>query len=206
METKENLKEVSVIILASLVLALIVAFKNKTVLFPAIIIFFIILTINTLTKKSIGYYLETKIKTKLWSIYQYEFRKDRHFKKPLPMIWLPLFLTLITRGFFLWLGILEFDVEAKTERVSKRHGLYRFTQVTEWHMAIITIWALSANLIFAIIGYIAGFELFTKLSIYFIAWSTIPIPGLDGSKIFFSNRTLWATIFTIAMLLLAIII
>jgi hypothetical protein len=203
METKDILKELLIIILASIVLALTVAFKNQTIFYTAAISFLIILIINILTKKSIGYYLETKIKTKFWSIYQYWFRKDMHFKKPLPMIWLPLILTLFTKGLFLWLGILEFDVEAKTERVSRRHGLYRFTQVTEWHMAWIAVWALVANLIVAIIAYVAGFELFTKLSIYFIAWSTIPIPGLDGSKIFFASRALWITAFTIAMLTLA---
>jgi len=69
-------------------------------------------------------------------------------------------------------------------------------------MAWIVVWALVANLIATIIGYIAGFELFTKLSIYFIAWSTIPLPGLDGSKIFFSSKILLVITFTIAMLTL----
>jgi len=203
MDIKGNTKEILTIILASLVLALTVAFRDRTLFSTAAISFLIILTINILTKKSIGYYLETKVKTKFWSIYQYWFRKDMHFKKPLPMLWLPLIITLFTKGFFLWLGVLEFDVEAKTERVSRRHGLYRFTQVTEWHMAWIAVWAIVANLIIAIVGYVAGFELFPKLSIFFIAWSTIPLPGLDGSKILFSSRTLWAIVFTIAMATLA---
>ena len=202
MDTKENIKEILIIILASIILALTVAFRDRTLFCTAAISFIILLTINILTKKSIGYYLETKIKTRFWSIYHYWFRKDTHFKKPLPMLWLPLILTLFTKGFFLWMGILEFDVEAKTERVSRRHGLYRFTQVTEWHMAWIAVWAIVANFIAAIIGYVAGFELFAKLSIYFIAWSTIPIPGLDGSKIFFSSRILWTIVFTIAMITL----
>ena len=157
MDTKENTKEILTIILASIILALTVAFKDRAIFYTATISFIIILTINILTKKSVGYYLETKVKTKFWSIYQYGFRKDMHFKKPLPMLWLPLILTLFTKGFFLWLGVLEFDVEAKTERVSRRHGLYRFTQVTEWNMAWIAVWEIIANLIVAIIGYIAGF-------------------------------------------------
>jgi len=202
MNAKENTKEILMIILASIILALTVAFRDRTLFYTAIISFIIILLVNILIKKSVGYYLETKVKTKFWSIYQYGFRKDMHFKKSLPMLWLPLILVLFTRGLFLWLGVLEFDVEAKTERVSRRHGLYRFTEVTEWHIAWIAIWALIANFIVAIIGYIAGFELFTRLSIYFIVWSTIPLSNLDGSKIFFSNRTLWAITFTIAIITL----
>jgi hypothetical protein len=202
MNTKENTKEVITIILASLVLALTVAFKNTEILYAAALSFLIIITINVLVKKLIGYNFEINTKTKFWTWKQFGFRKDMHFNKPLPMIWLPLLLTLFTKGFFLWLGILEFDVEAKTERVSKRHGLYRFTEVTEWHMAWIATWALATNLILAILGYIVGFELFAKLSIYFIAWSVIPLGKLDGSKILFGSRALWMIVTTVAALFL----
>lgn len=202
MNTKENVREISTVILASIILAVAFAFRNTAIFYTAAISFLIILTINVLTKKIVGYNLETDVKTKFWEMYQFGFRKDMHFKKPVPMAWLPLIVTLFTKGFVLWLGILEFDIEAKTERVSKRHGLYRFTQVTEWHMAWIATWALIINLIFAVAGYIAGYELFTKLSIYFIAWSTVPFGRLDGSKIFYGSRALWTVVFTIAMIIL----
>jgi hypothetical protein len=69
-------------------------------------------------------------------------------------------------------------------------------------MAWIAITGLILNFIFAIGGYIAGFEFFTKLSIYFIAWSVIPLSGLDGAKIFFGGRTKWVITFTITMIML----
>ena len=125
-----------------------------------------------------------------------------HFLKPIPMLWLPLLLALFSKGLIFWLGILEFDVKAKPERASRRHGLYRFTEVTEWHMAWIAAWGIIANLVFAIAAYIIGFELFAKLSIYYIAWSIIPLGKLDGSKIFFASRALWITIFTITAIIL----
>jgi len=90
----------------------------------------------------------------------------------------------------------------KQKGFQKKHGLYRFTKVTEWHMAWIALWAIIANLMLAVAGYIAGYNLFTKLSIYFIAWSVIPIGRLDGAKIFYGSRALWATAFTIAMIIL----
>ena len=203
MDTKETTKEILIIILASTILALTVAFKDRTIFYTAVISFLIIIGINVIVKKIVGYILEIKVKTKFWSWHQYGFRTDMHFKKPVPMLLLPLLIALFSKGYLLWLAILEFDVVAKTERVAKRHGLYRFTEVTEWHIAWIAVWALIANFAIAIIAYIAGFELLTKLSIYFIAWSTIPISNLDGSKIFFSSRALWATVFTIAMIMLA---
>jgi hypothetical protein len=193
MKMKENGQEISVIILASIILALTVSFRNTNIFYMAIASFLFIITLNVLTKKIIGYFFETDVRTKFWTWYQFGLRKDMHFKKPVPMIWLPLILSLFTKGYFLWLAILEFDLVAKTERVSRRHGLYRFTEVTEWHMGLIAIGALAANLTFAIIGYIAGLELFAKLSIYFIAWSMIPIGRLDGSRILYASRAMWIT-------------
>jgi hypothetical protein len=202
MNTKENWKEIAAIILATVVLGLTVAYKNHDLFYAATISFLIIIVVNTLIKKLAGHYLETGARTKLWSWYHFGFRKDWHFKSPIPMIWLPLLLVLFTKGFFLWLGVLEFDVEAKTERVSRKHGLYRFTEVTEWHIAWIIAWSLLANFVLAITAYIAGFELFAKLSIYFITWSLIPIAGFDGSKMLYASKPFWIISFTIAILTL----
>ena len=202
MDMKEYGKEIAVVILATLILAITVSFKDSTIFYAAALSFLVILVVNITMKKIVGYMVEIKVRTKFWTWYQYGFRKDWHFKKPLPMLWLPLILTLFTKGFFWWLPILEYDVVAKTERVSKRHGLYRFTQVTEHHVAWMAIWALIANFVFAIGGYILGFELFTKLSIYFIAWSVIPLGNLDGSKILFGGQAKWGIIFTAAMIVL----
>ncbi len=196
-------KEIATIILAATVLALTASFKSHEIFYPALISFLIIISLNVLAKKITGFHFETLVKTKFWTWYQFGFRKDMHFKAPLPMAWLPLFIAFFTKGYFLWLGILEFDVVAKAERAAKRHGIYRFTQVTEWHMALIAVWGIVANLIFAIAGYILGFELFAKLSIYFIAWNIIPLGRLDGSKIFYASRALWITLFTIATIILA---
>ena len=201
MDAKENIKEISTIILAAIVLALTVSFKNTDIFYIATASFLIIIVANVLTKKITGYFFETDVKTKFWALYQFGFRKDMHFIKPIPMIWLPLILAPFS-NFFLWLGVLEFDVSAKTERVSRRHGLYRFTEITEWHMAWIATWGIIINLVLAVVGYLVGFELFAKLSIYFIAWSTIPVAGLDGSKILYASRSLWTVVFTIAILLL----
>jgi len=203
MGTKESWKEIATIILATVVLGLTVAYKDHSLFYAATISFLIIITVNILIKKLAGHYLETSVRTKLWTWYRFGFRKDFHFKKPIPMIWLPLLLVLFTKGFFLWLGVLQFDVEAKTERVSRRHGLYRFTEVTEWHIAWIIGWALIANFVLAIIAYIAGFELFTKLSIYFIAWNLIPISSFDGAKLIYSSKAFWIISTSIAVIVLA---
>jgi len=202
MELRENLKEFSIVVFAAVILAISTSFRDKTFIYYVLISFFIILSVNVLVKKAVGYLLELKVKIGFWSWYQYGFRKDAHFKKAVPMAWLPLLVSLFSRGLLWWLAILEFDVDAKTERVSRKHGLYRFTEVTEWHIAWIAVWGIIANIALAIIAYFAGYELFSKLSIYYVAWSIIPLSSLDGSKIFFGSRALWMTIATFVLLFL----
>ena len=197
MKIKESLTEFLIILLATIILAITVSAKTRDLIFYASVSFLIIILANIFVKKIVGYFLEIKVKTKFWSWYQFGFRKTSHFKSAIPMAWLPLLLSLLTRGIFWWLAILEFDVEAKTERVSKRHGLYRFTEVTEWHIAWIAAWGIIINLVLAVIAYFAGFELFSKLSVFYAVWSVVPLSSLDGSKIFFASRALWITITTI---------
>ena len=64
------------------------------------------------------------------------------------------------------------------------------------------MWGIITNIILAIIGYAAGFELFAKLAIYYSVWSILPISSLDGTKILFASRALWLTMAIISMMFL----
>ena len=199
MESRDSLIEFFLILIAAAVLALAVSFKDISIILETFLFFVIILGSNILIKKLVGYLLEIKVQAKPWSMYRFGFIKDAHFKRSLPIIWLPLVIAFASRGFLYWLAILEFDVKAKTERVSRRHGLYRFTEVTEWHLAWIAVWGIIAHLALAVIGYLVGFEEFARLSVFFAVWSVVPLSSLDGSKILFGSRGLWVTITTIAL-------
>jgi hypothetical protein len=202
MESKRFFWEAFIVFLASLILGFSIAFrKPMDAVIYAFLSFVIIITVNILVKIFAGYLLEIDVKTKLWSWHRYWFRKGDHFAAPLPMIWAPLVLSLITQGALWWLAILEFDVAPRVERVSKKHGLYRFTEVTEWHVGWIATFGLISSLLLGIIGYLAGFELFAKISIFYAAWSIIPLSSLDGNKILFASRALWATIAVITAIL-----
>ena len=198
MDNHDYFKGIAIILISTLVLAFTASYKDNSILLTAIISFAVILSVNILVKKVAGYLLEIDVKTKFWTWSQFGFRADHKFKKPIPMVWLPLLLALLTKGVFLWLAVLEFDVKPRVERATKRHGLYRFTQVTEWHIAWIALWGIVANGVLAVIGYLAGFELFSKLSIYYAIWSLVPVSNLDGAKILFSSRALWITTASIA--------
>lgn len=191
MNWKKFSTQALIIIISTIVLAITVTMGNLSLSTAAGISFLIIILSNFIIKYIVAYILESKISINFWNWYQWGFRKDSHFKKPVPMIWLPIVLAFITRGMFWWLGVLSFDVEPRTERVAKRHGLYRFTQMTEWHIAWIAAFGIIINLTLAIVGYILGFEFFAKLNIYFAVWSLIPLSDLDGNKILMASRIMW---------------
>ena len=205
MEKEQLKKDISIIILATVILGLALSFtdKNWKATIIATFTIFLILMINILAKKIFAYNVETDVTLNFWSTYWYGFTQKSHFQKPIAMAWLPLLTSLITFGNFIWMPILEFDVSARPERIARQHGLYRFTAVTEWHIALIAVVGILANIIFAIGGYILGFETFAKWSIFYAAWSILPLGRLDGSKIFFGSRKLWIFIlFILAITLL----
>jgi hypothetical protein len=207
MELKEKIKETWVVIIAALILGPCFIYPGKTSDIPMFsIFFFIIIGANVLTKKYLAYFFEAEVKTKFWSIYRYWFKEGGHFKRPVYMLWFPVFLTIFTMGSIKWMPIIEFEIKPKIERAARRHeGMYRFVEMTEWHIALIAMWGIIANLLLAIIGYllggsIPGGETFSKLNIYFALWSLLPISGLDGAKMFFGSRPLWFSFVIIVLL------
>jgi len=199
MNKKEVSKEILTVILAIVILGLSVSFLNPELIGYTLLSFVIIIGTNFLVKKAVAFHYEADIRMKFWAWYQYGFKGRSHFKRPIPMAWLPLVLAPLG---WKWLAILETEITAKTERVSKRHGLYRFSEMTEWHIALIIAAGLITNLILALIGYSFGFELFSKLSIYFSVWSIIPFSKWDGAKILFGGKILWASLTVIVLLIL----
>lgn len=205
MTSNDILKESTIIFISALVIGLGLSFTGNG--FSSFIIAFLtillILLINIFAKKIFGYHLETNVTTKFWTIYHFGLKNKNHFKNKLAMIWLPLFTSFITTGNFVWLAITEFDVSAKPERVAKRHGLYRYTEVTEWHISLIAVAGILANIFFGILAYLFGFEYFAKWSIIYAFWSIVPFGRLDGSKIFFGSRNLW---FGLSIILFSLLI
>lgn len=206
-----DIKEIAVILLAAVILGISFSFPliNLTTVAYSIIFMLVIIAVNVIAKKLMAYAFDADANIKLWSIYQFGFPKASHFRKPIPMIWLPLFLGFISRGFIKWFPILEFDIQPRVEKASRRYGLWRFSEMNDADIAKIAVAGIFANLIIAIIAYlIAGsfsslnLEQFARWNIYFAFWSLIPISSLDGSKILFGSKGLWVTTLVITSIFL----
>jgi hypothetical protein len=208
---KEVGKEGLLVLFASVILtatfALCSSFTNQY-LFLLLLFFVLIILVNIATKKISAYFFESDIKIKLWEVYQYWLTKKSHFNRALPMIWLPPVLAFLSKGFIAWMPVLEFDITPRVERVTRRHGLYRFSEMTEWHVALISAMGIAANLAFAVLAYIIsvwvpGLEELARLNVYYAVWSLLPISSLDGSKILFGSKILWFALGVICLIFLA---
>lgn len=191
-----NKKEIIAVLITTIILAFAITLIQTWEIFLYVLIsVFAILLINIIAKKVASFYLDSEIEIKLWEIKRYGVKAHWHLKRPFPAgAFLPVIskLLLFPINSFVWMASLVFDVKAKTYRAAKRHGLYRFTEMTEEHIGLIAAAGIFINLAAAVIGYLIGFPLFAKLNIYYAFFNMIPISDLDGNKIFFGNLVLWS--------------
>lgn len=199
-----NRKEITAILVSTLVLAFLVTLAKEFEMFLGILLaVFLVLFINVASKKIMAFYLESEIEIKFWEMQRFGWPKHHHFKKPFPAgLIIPFITTVFSIGYFTWLASLAFEVKPKIYRAAKRHGLYSFSEMTEIHIAMIAAAGIIGNLAFAILGYFLGFENFVLLNIYFAFFNMVPFSELDGNKIFMGSITLWS--FLVALVLVGI--
>lgn len=199
-----NRKEIGIILIVSIFLAFAITLAKTTEYFLyALLGVFAVILINTLAKKVAAYFFESEIEIKLWEFKRYGYTRSQKFKKSFPAgLIIPLISKIILWPFngIIWMASLTFDVKPKSWRVAKRHGYYSFSEMTEDHIGYIAAFGILANLVFAIIGYLIGYPLFSKINVWFAFFNMIPISNLDGNKIFFGNLTLWNVLAIIALL------
>ncbi len=197
-------KEVAIIIGVSVVLAFSISLVEsfKAFLYALVAVFFVIM-INTFSKKVSGFHLDSEVEVGLWEIKRYGFRPEQYFKKPFPAgAFFPVISKILSAGYVTWMASFVFEVKPKIYRAAKRHGIYRFSEMTEYHLALIAAAGIFSNLFLAAIGYLIGFPNFSKLNIYYAFFNMIPLSDLDGNKIFFGSLALWS--FLEAVVLVAV--
>lgn len=194
-----NKKELIAIISTTLVLGIIISLlETWTIFFTALGLILAVILINILTKKIISFYLNSELEIKQWEFKKWGFKKHQHLRTPIPAgIFMPILIKFISVGILNWMACLTFEVKGKIYRAARRHGVYSFSEVTEREIAWIAGGAIIANLFFGLLGYILDYTLFARLNLVFAFYSLIPLSDLDGTKIFFGSKLLWAILATI---------
>ncbi|MBR9701437.1 hypothetical protein GOV13_00780 [Candidatus Pacearchaeota archaeon] len=216
-----NKTEIIAILLSTLVLGFVISLiSSLNAFFTISLTVFIIIMINIISKKVMSYYFDSETEVSLWSIKRsglsYFFgaiipfaspHPSKKFKKPFPSgLFFPIITTAFSFGYINWMSTLVFDVKAKTYKAAKRHGLYTFSEMAENQIGLIAAAGIVANLAFAIVGYLIGYNDFSRLSIYYALYNMIPISDLDGNKIYFGSSTfvgfplMWGTLALITLI------
>ncbi|MFH1365124.1 MAG: hypothetical protein ABIH28_00890 [archaeon] len=211
-----NKREIAIIVILSVIIGFIVSivsnfpastatnFPTSKILGYSVLSIFAIILINNLVKKIAGHYFESDVKISLWEVKRYGWRPENRFRFPLQAgIIFPIILKLITFGKFNWLACLTFDVDAKVSRAARRHDIYTFSELSEYHLGVIAAWGIIANLFFAFVAYLIGLPQemnFVNLSLYYVFFNMLPFSDLDGNKIFFGSMILWSFLAAIVLL------
>lgn len=199
-----KLKEFGQVLLAIVLFAFIISFlKGVDAFLAALLIAAIIIFVNILAKKLMAYHLEAEIEQKIWHLQRWGYYKRSQFNSPKPVgIILPFLLVWLSYpyGFLKMLTFLQFEVKPTPARAAKRHGLYRFTEMTEWHIASIAAIGIFLNLVLAVAAYIFNYPNLARFSIYYSLWNLLPIGQLDGSKILFGSRIVWVILVILSLI------
>ncbi len=205
-----NQKEIIQIIIAILTLTIVVGFRqiislNFNYLGFLLLFSSIIILVNILAKKIIARNLDADVEHEIWKWSRYGFRPSHHLDSQIPIgIILPLFITIFSLGAINLTTLLTYETHALKRRAAKRFGPYSFTEMTDFHNALVGAAGIISVLIVAIVGYwFQPIAEISKIAAFYAFFNMIPISKLDGSQIFFGSRVLWSILAVITMIFTA---
>ena len=206
MKERETIHILIGILVLALVMALSPAISGDFSFIGKAIVFSIILIgINISAKKFVAHLLDSDIEHEIWQWGRFGFKPGWHLKKTIPMgIILPIILSIYSLGAIKLLTPLTYETRALKKRAAKRFGPFSFTEMTDWHNALVGAAGIIAILLVAFISYwYAGLETLSKFATFYAFSNMIPFSKLDGSQIFFGSRVLWATLSIITLIFTA---
>jgi hypothetical protein len=162
----------------------------------------IIILTNVFGKKFMASKLDSAVKHNIWYWSRHGFKPSAQLKRKIPAgIILPLAIVTISQGVFKLMTILSYETYALKRRAARRFGPYSFTEMTEWHIALIGAAGIVTTLLVSLISYfIPGLEGLPKLAAFYALSNLIPFSKIDGCHIFFGSRVLWTTLLIITLI------
>lgn len=155
----------------------------------------VVVATNIYGKKIMANFLDADVEHRTWEFSQYGLKMHKHLNKPwLVGIFLPLILSILSLGFVKIPTFLTYETSAKKVRASKRFGYYSYTEMTDWHNALIGAAGTIVTLIVLVISYLSDFEPMAKAAALYAFWNMLPISTLDGVQVFFGSKILWSVL------------
>jgi len=164
----------------------------------------IIIGANILSKKIMASRLDADVEHEIWKMNRYGLKPgDRVNKSIWAGVIIPLFVTIVTLGSINLMTILTYETRALKRRAAKRFGPYSFTEMTDYHNALVgAAGIISALLITFITYWLPGnyWMIIARMATSYAFFNMIPFSKLDGSQIYFGSRVLWSVLATITLI------
>ncbi len=163
----------------------------------------LILATNILAKKIAARSLDADVEHEIWLWSRFGLKPGHHTAKPVPLgAILPLVISAFSLGVIKCMTLLTYETSALKRRAARRFGPYSFTEITDWHTALIGTAGIGATLLLAFISYfIPGLEGLPTLATYYAFWNIIPFSKLDGAQILFGSKVLYASLSIITLIM-----
>ena len=196
-----NRNELFHILIAFLILVIVVTFRDFIALDPGKIslgfLFAAIIIIGHIgSKKIVAYLLDAGVEHKIWFWSRYGFMPHQYLKKELPLgIIIPIIFTIFSLGIVKVMTFLTYESTALKRRAARRFGHYSFTEMTEFHNALIGASSIVFMLIVTIIAvFFEPTAQLAKIAAFYAFFNMIPFSKLDGAQIFFGSRVIWSVL------------
>lgn len=202
-------KEIFSLIIGALVLGFIFSFREwgygaintdlgLSNLIRAFILSLIVLLVYQISHKLISRKFELDSKFTLWSIKRFGFTKSAKIKetkvfginiKSIKMgVIIPLLFAFLTNGILRFAAVGTSEITLRKGRNVGRE----YKHITEYEEALIHLVGPLACLLLALIfKQFPGFDKLVEVSYMLAVFSMLPLPGLDGSKVFFGSFPLY---------------
>ncbi len=165
--------------------------------FSAVVIF-----ANILGKKIMASRLDADVEHEIWSMQRYGFSVSSKLDKGIPVgVIFPLFVSVISLGTVNMMACLTYETKALKRRAAKRFGPFSFTEMTDYHNALVGASGIIASLFVAFVCYfIPEASVLGRMATFYAFWNMIPFSKLDGTQIYFGSRVLWAMLAVITLI------
>lgn len=208
MQKREILQIAAAIIVFAIIIAFYPIILGEFTAIPQAILFSaIIILVSVFSRKLFANSLDAGVEHEIWQWQRFGFKPHYKLNKSIPAgILFPLFFSVFSIGILKIPTLLSYETRALKTRAAKRFGHYSFSEMTDWHNALIGSAGIVSLLLLAVIAYflpIPGFEYLSRLATYYAFVNLLPISKLDGTQIFFGSRILWTTLAIISAVFLS---
>ncbi len=165
--------------------------------FSAIVIF-----ANIFGKKMMASRLDADVEHEIWNMQRYGFSVSSKLEKEIPAgVIFPLFISVISLGTVNMMTCLTYETKALKRRAAKRFGPFSFTEMTDYHNALVGAMGIIATLFVAFVCYfIPEASVLGRMATFYAFWNMIPFSKLDGTQIYFGSKVLWAMLAVITLI------